>query len=87
MANFGTRLGYPLPSGFPAAHPHPQRGTFALRRRPTRVRALRALRRLTAPFLRALDQAPLDLAWPPSPRHWVDDARRRAQAGGAQPRS
>ena len=82
MANFGARLAAPLPPRR-LATPH---GTVQVDRRPPSVlaRALAFARRAVHGALQALDDAPYDLAWPPSPRahaRWAD--RRAEQQAGA----
>ena len=75
MANFGTRLAHPRPEAHVRAHAAPAT--------PTGVMA--ALRRALRGLLRSIDDAPFDLAWPPSHRRWPtnEPAWRADQPGGA----
>ena len=66
MANFGTRLAYPRPEGHASAPAAPL--GVATPATPTGVMA--ALRRALRGLLRSIDDAPFDLAWPPSYRRW-----------------
>ncbi len=66
MANFGTRLAHPRPDAHERAHAAP-RGV-ATPAAATGVMA--ALRRVLRGLLRSIDDAPFDLAWPPSYRRW-----------------
>ena len=60
MANFGARLAYPAPE----RHRTPADATA-----PAAPRTVAAtLRDIAASFLRAIDDAPYHLAWPPTPR-------------------
>jgi hypothetical protein len=72
MANFGTRLAHPLPEALASTR------TAAASGASTGVRA--RLRRVLQRVLHAIDDAPFDLAWPPSYRRlpgnvpaWRDD--------------
>jgi hypothetical protein len=93
MANFSVRFAYPVDAPHPAAD-HGLRGRRAARR------GLAAgLRRLARHLFRAIDEAPFDLAWPPSFHRWpapsatpaaaaeAGDQRRPAHrdGGGAEP--
>ena len=63
MANFGARLAYPRHTA-PAAAPATAPATITTRSLGARLR--RAVRAL----LRSIDDAPFDLAWPPTYRLW-----------------
>jgi hypothetical protein len=54
MSNFGTRLAYPTDDLAPPSR--------------DRVAKQGLLARITAALSRAIDEAPFDLGWPPSPR-------------------
>jgi hypothetical protein len=60
MANFGTRLAHPLPEALASTRtaPAPARGAG--------TGVLARLRRVLHGLLHAIDDAPFDLAWPPS---------------------
>ena len=77
MANFGARLAAPLPPRR-LATPH---GTAQVdgRSRSMASRALAFARLVVRGALQALDDAPYDLAWPPSPRAHARWAERRAE--------
>ena len=64
MANFGTRLAHPRPDALASAHSVPVDATGMSTGPIARLR--RALRSL----LRSIDDAPFDLAWPPTYRRW-----------------
>ena len=60
MSNFGTRLAYPV------EHTAPRRADTTAT---TGTKGFAA--RVIAALTRALDEAPFDLAWPPSPRSYA----------------
>ena len=64
MANFGTRLAYPRPEALASTEAAPVAATS------TSTGPLARLRRALRGLLRSLDDAPFDLAWPPSYRRW-----------------
>ena len=69
MANFGTRLAHPRPDAparvrrAPSSPATPETGSGVLA----------ALRRALRALLRSIDDAPFDLAWPPTYRRWPTD--------------
>ena len=64
MANFGTRLAHPRPEALESAHAAPLAAPATTRG------VMAALRRALRGLLRSIDDAPFDLAWPPSYRRW-----------------
>ena len=85
MANFGVHYAYPLPERLPTA---PARLAVAPARGGSRTlpaRAAAVVRRVAAAALRALDEAPFDLAWPPSPHAPLDRAAWRTARAAATP--
>jgi hypothetical protein len=66
MANFGTRLAYPRPEAHERAHAAPLDVTAPA----ATTGVVAALRRALRSLLHAIDDAPFDLAWPPSYRRW-----------------
>ena len=79
MANFGIRLAAPPPARR-LTTPH---GALdrVVAERPLGIlaRAISLVRRGARAALQALDDAPYDLAWPPSPRAAAVWAQRRAE--------
>jgi hypothetical protein len=63
MSNFGTRLAYPV------ERTAPRRADANTASATTRAQGFAA--RVLAALTRALDEAPFDLAWPPSPRSYA----------------
>ena len=66
MANFGARLAHPLPDAPPRVPSAPS----GLAAPETGTGVLAALRRALRALLRSIDDAPFDLAWPPTYRRW-----------------
>ena len=63
MSNFGTRLAYPLEQSAPR---RPDATTT-----PAKTEKPGLLASVLAALTRAIDEAPFDLAWPPSPRAYT----------------
>jgi hypothetical protein len=78
VANFGTRLAHPCPEALAST----RTASVATTGASTGVRA--RLRRALQRLLHALDDAPFDLAWPPTHRRWPTNvpAWRADRAGG-----
>ena len=69
MANFGTRLAHPRPDAPARVRSAPS--GLATRATPaTGTGVVAALRRALRALLRSIDDAPFDLAWPPTHRRW-----------------
>ncbi len=66
MANFGTRLAHPRPDAPARVRSAPS----GLATPGTGTGVVAALRRALRALLRSIDDAPFDLAWPPTYRRW-----------------
>src|SRR5512145_315296 len=84
MANFGVRFATPAPARRPVMPAVTVTGATDGRPRSMSARALALAGRVMRGLLRAIDDAPFDLAWPPSPRASAARAAWRAELAAAR---